>query len=304
MSTLRLALLVLGPTMAVVAASCSPVVRPDPVASGGAGGGGSSTTLSGVQTSGTDATTGSGMPSTSSGPCADTLTNPANCGACGHDCSLLPNPGTATCENGVCAFTCSGGYLDCNPGAEDGCETDGANDPKNCNGCGSVCGLTRTCAASSCTDSFTSCAGVGTCTDPACEEPTRYSVNAELAVDITNGRRLWQRFSKGPLDYVQATDYCANATFGGVSGWRIPDGKELGSIVFNAGGLMGCGAGYCNPATDQAVFNDTTADEYWTMDPYMLDSHYCVSFCDGRYSPYKELDTSLHLVRCVHDPLP
>ena len=90
----------------------------------------------------------------------------------------------------------------------------------------------------------------------------------------------------------------------GIAGWRLPSGAELHSIVLNAGGLQGCSPPYCAPATDQAVFGGTLVDEYWTSDPYMADSHFCVSFCDGRSTPYKELDTSTHLVRCMHDPLP
>lgn len=133
----------------------------------------------------------------------------------------------------------------------------------------------------------------------------RFSVDAFVAADLTAARRLWQRSTKGPLDYLTAGSYCGTLTLDGVnSGWRLPTGAELGSILVHPGGLMGCSAPYCSPATDQATFAGTVVDEYWTSDPYMSDSHYCVSFCDGRKTPYKELDTSPHYVRCVHDPLP
>lgn len=307
MSTLRFAIFVMGPTVSVVvAASCVPVVRPDAAESGGAGGA-TTTTLSGilttgaVMTTGTQATTTSGMPSTSSGACPDTQTDPANCGVCGHDCSAQANPGTASCASGVCAFTCAGGYLDCNVGAEDGCETDPVNDPKNCNGCGTVCGLTQTCAASSCADTFTSCAALGTCPDPTCEDLNRFSVDGDVAVDVQFGRTLWQRSSKGPLNFTAATDYCASAAFGGVSGWRLPTVLELGNIAYNAGGQDGCAAPNCNPAIDQAVFSGSFADDYWTSDPGVPDGHLCVSFCTGFSATYTTTD---HYVRCTHDPLP
>lgn len=314
MSTLlRCALLLVGPTAAVVvAASCVPVVRPDGAESGGAGGA-ITTTLSGVlttgalmttgtqATSGTDSTTGSGMPSTSSGACPDTQTDPANCGVCGHDCSAQANAGVASCSGGVCAFTCAGGYLDCTVGAEDGCETDPVNDPKNCNGCGTVCGLTQTCTASSCTDTFTSCAALGTCPDPTCEDLKRFSVDGDVAVDVQSGRTLWQRSSKGPLDFTQATDYCANASFGGVPGWRLPTVLELSNIVYNAGGQDGCAAPNCNPAIDQAVFSDSFSDDYWTSDPGVPSGHLGLSFCTGFSATFT---TSNHYTRCTHDPLP
>jgi hypothetical protein len=316
MSNLRLAFLVLGPTAAVVvvAASCSPIVRNDPVVSGGAGGA-MVTSLSGVLTTGavmttsTEATSGSqasatsGIPATSGGPCADTVTDPANCGVCGHDCSVQANAGVATCVNGVCAFTCSGGYLDCNVGAEDGCETDPVNDPKNCNGCGTVCGLTQTCSASSCTDTFTSCSTPGVaCADPTCEEPKRFSVDAEVAVDLMNGKALWQRLSKGPIDWVTASSYCASATFSGISGWRLPTQVELATLLYNAGGQDGCATPNCGPAVDQSVFIDSFSDDYWTTDPGVPpEGHLCVSFCTGFSLTFTATD---HYARCTHDPLP
>jgi uncharacterized protein DUF1566 len=312
MSSLRLSLLVVVPVVAVVvAASCSPVERPPFEGAGGTGGGSSSTTttLSGMQTtgavmttSGTDATT-SGMPSTSAGPCADTLTDPSNCGGCGHDCSQLANPGVATCANGLCVFTCSGGFLDCTMGAEDGCETDPASDPKNCSACGVPCGLTQSCAASACADTFTSCDMLGTCHDPSCEDLNRFSVDADIAVDVQNGHSLWTRLTKGPLDFTAATDYCATGAFGGVSGWRLPTVLELADIVHGAGGQDGCGAPNCDPAIDQAVFGDTISDDYWTSDVApQADSHFCVNFCTG--FQFSHSTTEHYYVRCIHDPIP
>jgi hypothetical protein len=314
MSSLRLALVVLGPTVAVVvAASCTPIDRPGAVDSGGAGGT-TTSTLTGVQTTGAvmttstesttgaSVTTGTGMPSTSSGACPNTQTDPANCGVCGHDCNAQPNGGVATCANGVCAFSCSGGFLDCNVGAEDGCETDGTTDAKNCSMCGLSCGLTQTCIGSGCGDVFTSCAEAGNCPDPTCQELNRFSVNTDVAVDLQNLRALWQRSSKGPLTFVEATDYCANAAFSGVSGWRLPTSLELSNILNNAGGFDGCGAPSCNPAVDQAVFNDSYSDDYWTSDVGIpADSHICRSFCTGFEASYT---TSAHYTRCTHDPLP
>lgn len=303
-------LLVLAPTLAVaVVASCSTKEREPYPGSGGAGGG-TSTTMSGitttdaVTTTGTETTTTSGIPTTSSGPCADTQADPLNCGACGHDCNTLLNVASSTCEAGVCTLTCANGFLDCTVGAEDGCEADPVNDPKNCNGCGVSCALAQTCSASACADNFTDCATVGTCADAACNEPMRYSVDVDFVVDLPASRTLWQRYTKGPLDYTMASDYCASLTLAGVTGWRLPTGPELGGIVFNAGGLQGCGGTYCNPAIDQSVFSDTVSDEYWTSDVYMPGLHYCVSFCDGRKTPYKEDDASAHYLRCVHDPVP
>ena len=151
----------------------------------------------------------------------------------------------------------------------------------------------------------TSCPAAGSCEDPSCSEPARYSIDAEIVVDLENGGRLWQRGDAKDLDHAQATAYCASLSLGGVTGWRLPDGAESGSIVLRAGGLKGCGVkGYCTPAIDQAAFPDTEVDLYWTSQPYEPGMHFSRSFCDGRSTPYKELDSALHAVRCVHDPLP
>ena len=63
--------------------------------------------------------------------------------ACGAACTVCPVPanGTATCMANACAIACTEGFGDCNAGvnATDGCESNFANDPKNCGGCGIDC---------------------------------------------------------------------------------------------------------------------------------------------------------------------
>ena len=77
-----------------------------------------------------------------SGTCVS-LTNPAHCGSCGHDCNTLPNVTGATgCKAGVCSVpptSCATGYGHCTSNADDGCET-AITTPTNCGACGVVCG--------------------------------------------------------------------------------------------------------------------------------------------------------------------
>lgn len=177
-------------------------------------------------------------------------------------------------------------------------------DPESC-GCGDACLLTQVCAEGACADQAADCSVDGACEDPTCTEALRYSVDDEIAADLSNGRRLWQRGDAADLDYAQATAHCAGLSLGGLTGWRLPDGAESGSIVLRAGGLKGCGTpAYCAPAIDQAVFPGTEVDLYWTSLEYMPGMHFARSFCDGRSTPYKEDDAALHDVRCVHDPVP
>lgn len=81
----------------------------------------------------------------------DLQTDPDNCGWCGHVC---PDAGgTPVCVGGNCGVSdCASGWADCDGDGID-CETDIANDPNNCGGCGNVCDLdhaTADCVAQAC----------------------------------------------------------------------------------------------------------------------------------------------------------
>ncbi len=128
--------------------------------------GGSGTTF---QTSGTGAGTsetggscslggigagGCSCPSGGSGNCPDgfgdcsdagsctvsLLTNPLNCGACGHDCSQIDAHTNWTCDSGTCLVdSCLAGYGDCNDDSIDGCEHNVTGDVLNCGACMNKC---------------------------------------------------------------------------------------------------------------------------------------------------------------------
>lgn len=76
-----------------------------------------------------------------------------NCGGCGKICPGGTN-GAAACRAGQCALVCNAGYLDCDGNPDNGCETNGSADAKNCGNCGNVCpaspNLNAACAAGTC----------------------------------------------------------------------------------------------------------------------------------------------------------
>ncbi len=81
--------------------------------------------------------------------CANTASDPANCGACGAACPARANAST-TCIAGGCGFTCTAGYGDCNATAADGCEATLATDVANCGACGHACAAGMVCTSGGC----------------------------------------------------------------------------------------------------------------------------------------------------------
>jgi len=75
--------------------------------------------------------------------CADTQTDPDNCGGCGIVC-IVPHSGGA-CEAGQCAVgTCDDGWGDCDGVADNGCETETACGPSADTTCTTTCNSTGT----------------------------------------------------------------------------------------------------------------------------------------------------------------
>jgi hypothetical protein len=86
---------------------------------------------------------------TGAGCTTNTDSDPSNCGACGHLCTL-PHA-SSTCSSGQCAVSaCGSGYSDCDFVASNGCETHTASDVNNCGSCGNPCGFGQICSNSFC----------------------------------------------------------------------------------------------------------------------------------------------------------
>lgn len=97
----------------------------------------------GMLCDGTACATGCGSLSVCGGSCADTQTDPDNCGACGN--AVGPNQ---VCAAGV--PTCVPGFADCDNQPGDGCEVDTRSDAGHCGDCSTVCKPGAICSASSC----------------------------------------------------------------------------------------------------------------------------------------------------------
>jgi len=87
------------------------------------------------------------------GTCVSLQTAVANCGACGHACSI-PNA-SQSCVQGQCrGKSCKAGFADCNGDLSqeggDGCEVTLATDSNNCGACGTKCPSNEVCNAGTC----------------------------------------------------------------------------------------------------------------------------------------------------------
>ena len=94
----------------------------------------------------------------------------------------------------------------------------------------------------------------------------------------------------GILTWDAAITFCEGLTYAGYSDWRLPNRRELMSIV-------DYGTSY--PSINATYFPNTQSNRYWTSTTYILDTSYAwfVFFDDGGVqSLYKSISAP---VRCV-----
>ena len=98
-----------------------------------------------------------------------------------------------------------------------------------------------------------------------------YRDNGDGTVTDLNTGLMWQQNDDGTtLTWQAAIDYCAALTFpsGGYSDWRLPDRRELMSIV-DFGRII--------PSIDTTYFPNCRSSYYWSSSPYAYHSLYAWS---------------------------
>ena len=109
----------------------------------------------------------------------------------------------------------------------------------------------------------------------------------EGAGDCTNGTYA---SSYCTYSWQNALKYCSNLTMDGKSDWRLPNVKELQSIVK-----------YISPAPtiDTTSFLNTKSDGYWSATTYASSptNAWVVTFYDGNV--YSNTKSYSYYVRCV-----
>lgn len=135
-----------------------------------------------------------------------------------------------------------------------------------------------------------------------------YSVDGALVTDTRYGL-MWKRCAEGQTltmdgtgcdgtatshNWSQALLLAANSSFGGYQDWRLPNVKELFSLVETC---------RRNPAIHTVVFPDTPAETFWSGSPSgSFDGRaWPVNFNSGSTSSFSFV-TNLSHVRLVRDP--
>ena len=110
------------------------------------------------------------------------------------------------------------------------------------------------------------------------------------ATDIATGLKWQQEDDNSPRSHADAITYCQGLILSGNSNWRLPNIKELISIVdYRAD----------NPAIDNSAFPNTDPTRYWSATSVASNANgaWPVNFDRGGSTSLAK--TNLELVRCV-----
>ena len=134
---------------------------------------------------------------------------------------------------------------------------------------------------------------------------SRYTINADGTITDDDTKLIWMRCSIGqtwsgsgcsgsPSNHTwqSALNTAYDYEFANSSDWRLPDIKELSSLIEQQ----------CyNPSINENIFPDTPAEQYWTSSPYASSARYGwnVSFYLG-YN-HHNFKTDEFFVRLVRD---
>lgn len=110
--------------------------------------------------------------------------------------------------------------------------------------------------------------------------------------DLESGL-MWQQEDDGTQrTWEEALDYCYSLPLGGYSDWRLPNIKELQSLVDYS---------KVQPAIDLKFFVATKQSNYWSSTTFPDNPTYAynVNFYFGNYVNVEKLKNDSSYVRCV-----
>ncbi len=121
--------------------------------------------------------------------------------------------------------------------------------------------------------------------------PQSFTDNGDGTVTDNNTTLMWQQGIAAPTTWDAAGTYCSNLSTGGYNDWRLPDPKELKSIVNHDN---------VNPSIDTTYFPGTANTWYWSSTTFVQSSSsaWMVHFGAGVISQTSKAGGGLY-VRCV-----
>jgi hypothetical protein len=113
--------------------------------------------------------------------------------------------------------------------------------------------------------------------------------NGDLTVTDSISNLMWQQSEGGTYNWEDAITYCENLSLASHDDWRLPNTKELYTLVQTTQ----------SPAIDTIFFPDTAADRYWTSTGYSATNSMYIYFTNGIMDDRAK--TRSHYVRCVRN---
>jgi hypothetical protein len=140
-------------------------------------------------------------------------------------------------------------------------------------------------------------------TCPTTDTAQRYTINGETVTDKYTGL-VWARCAHGQtLTGNQCTGtaatytheqalHTANMWWSSGSGWRLPNRRELLSLVD-----FGCN----HPAIDSTAFPNTPSVWFWSTTPYATDSNkaWPINFETGEVPNFASYRSNYHAIRLI-----
>ena len=118
-----------------------------------------------------------------------------------------------------------------------------------------------------------------------------FTDNGDSTITDSRTGLMWQKQDDGTVrTWENAISYCEGLTLAAQSDWRLPNIKELKTIVDNT---------KYSPAIDMTYFPNTQSSSYWSSstDAGYTDNAWCVSFDSGNVGNDGKADTGY--ARCV-----
>ena len=125
---------------------------------------------------------------------------------------------------------------------------------------------------------------------PSLLQAKPFTDNGDSTVTDQKTGLVWQQSTGSTYTWESALSYCESLTLGSKSDWRLPNVKELGSIVYHS---------LSSPTIDSTAFPSTLSLYYWSSTTSLHQTSYAWSVYFGAGSVYNKNKSNNNYVRCV-----